>query len=401
MVTIDTQGAGPSEALRRTWSRHGQLISVLALVLLALGLMSSRLIAPVRWSPDALFYQAQVYEVQGDSQAAALQRSFSSPAARELVVKYHDGATVGNPAWVRYSARFYRRRWVTPLLAAALSPAVGERALLDASVLGYVLIGLLLFALLRCRFGVGTSLAVAALMLLITPLRHQSGTPGADSWGLATEIGALLVAYKAVERGRGWLWLWPAVMLLMSFAKDASPIVIIALAGVAAVLRTRRSLAVLGLGVLAAIPAPAIFGGSLRLQLAYAIAGYRRPPSGSWSYVIDHFAHSAWIVIRSDLEWPANQSHAPVYVLIAACVAASVIFMCWRAPNRDSFFLLHKFALLGCVLTVAAALNYTGLRLELVFVPSVAVGLAFTIERLLSMWSGRRDLVTLPHASAG
>ncbi|HEX3804100.1 MAG TPA: hypothetical protein VHV75_14780 [Solirubrobacteraceae bacterium] len=392
---------GRSSALGHVWSKHSQSISIIALILLGVVLMAGRLTGPVDWGPDALFYQAQVYEIQGESQNAALQRAFSSPAAHQ-VAKDPTETLVAKPAWVKYSAQFYRRRWVMPLIAAAISPVVGgDRALQDASILGYLAIGLLLFALLRCRFTAGISLLVSALALLIVPLHRYSGQPLADSWGLATEIAALLAACKALERGGRWMLIWPAAMLLATFAKDSSPVLLIALAGATLVLRTRRSLIALGLGIMAAIPAPAIFGASIRTQLAYAIANYQRPPSGSWSYVIDHFPHSAWTVIRKDLEWPALQHFAPVYVIGALCILAAVIYMCWRAPTRDPFFLLQRFALVGCVVTVGIALNYTGLRLELMFVPCVAAGLAFGFEGLHSRWLARPSLIPLPDTSTG
>jgi hypothetical protein len=393
---------GPSVTVSRLWAKRSQTISVVVLVVLGFGLMAGRLTGPIDWGPDALFYQAQVYEIQGASQTAALQRAFSSPAAHQ-VAKDPTEKLVANHAWVKYSAQFYRRRWLTPLIAAALYPMVGgNRALQDASILGYVAIGLLLFALLRCRFSVGISLLVASLALFITPLHRYSGQPLADSWGLATEIAALIAAYKALERGGRWWVLWPLAMLLATFAKDSSPVLIVALLGAVLVLRTRRSLGVLGLGILAALPAPLIFGASIRLQLAYAIAGYQRPPSGSWSYVIHHFPHSAWLVISKDLEWAALQHFAPIYVVGALCILAAVIYMCWRAPARDPFFLLQRFALLGCVLTVGIALNYTGLRLELMFVPCVAAGLAFSADQLRTRWLARRpSLIPLPNTSVG
>ena len=73
---------------------------------------------------DALFYQAHVYEIQGDSENAALRREFSSEDARRI--ERPDGR-VGNPSWVTYSAQFYSRRWLVPLIAAAIYPAAGDR----------------------------------------------------------------------------------------------------------------------------------------------------------------------------------------------------------------------------------------------------------------------------------
>src|SRR4051794_27149149 len=184
--------AGNGERASRLWSTRADWIAVVVLIAVAAISMAPRLGASVHWTPDALFYRAQVYELQGDSRDRALDRSFSSPeaaaVARDQLRKEPGVHRVDDPSWVKYSSRLYRRRWTVPAMAAALDPVAGKRSLLDASLLGYVAAGLLLFALLRRRFGPGISLAVAAVCLLLPPLRTFSGRPLTDSWGLALEI---------------------------------------------------------------------------------------------------------------------------------------------------------------------------------------------------------------------
>jgi hypothetical protein len=67
--------------------------------------------------------------------------------------------------------------------------------------------------------------------------------------------------------------------------------------------------------------------------------------------------------------------------------------MAFAAPRHDSFFALQRVAILGSFITLASAINYTQMRLEIVFIPSVAAALGFSMERLSltgsRMWLAR------------
>lgn len=367
-------------AIQPAWARHSREIGVALLVVVALVAVLPRLVGPVRWTPDGLFYQAHVYEIQGQSENAALRREFSSEAARRI--ERPDGR-VGNPKWVRYSAQFYRRRWLVPLMAAAIYPAAGDRSLLYVSIAGYVAAGLLLFAFLRTRFSDWVSVVVAVACLLLPPVRTFGGLPLTDSWGLALEIGALTAALSALKRGGRWIAVWTLAMLALSFTRDSTVVPIVGVAWIALMTRTRRSAAVLVTGIAATVPALTLFGAPLVRQLSYVIQAFHIPTVVSWSYVISHYPASLWSVLRQDAHYPMTLSYTAVWYLIGAALVAAVAYMFIAGPRGDPFFMLSRAGLVGAAVLVAISINYTDMRLELVFIPGVAAGLAFAATRLL------------------
>ena len=336
----------------------------------------------MRWSPDSLFYQAHVYELRGESQTAALHRAFSSDAARSVARRR---PSVRDAAWVSYSAQFYRRRWVAPAIAAALFPISGQRSLLYASILGYVAAALLLFALLRTRFPDSVSLAVAGACLLLPPVRTWGGCPLTDSWGLALEVGSLWAALLALERGGRYIGLWVASILALSFTRDATVVLLVAVGWIAITTRTRRSTAVLASGIAAAVPAFALFGAPLIEQLSYAMQGFRIPHPASWSYVTGHYPATMLDVLHRDAVYPGELSLPYLWYMIGAAILATIVYTMFASPRRDPFFMLQRAALVGAAVTVALAANWTDMRVELVFVPCVAAALAFTSQRGLDV----------------
>lgn len=366
-------------AIEGVWGRRSREIGTALLVVVALVAVLPRLGGPVRWTPDGLFYQAHIFQVQGESQKAALKREFSSAAARSIT---RPDGRVGNPSWVRYSAQFYQRRWLVPLMAAVIYPIAGDRSLVYVSILGYVLAGLLLFALLRTRFSDAISVLVSVACLLLPPVRTFGGFPLTDSWGLALEIAALWAALVALERGGRWIAVWTVTMLALSFTRDATLIPLLGAAWIALLTRTRRSAGVLATGIAASLPALTVFGAPLRRQLAYVIAGFHIPATDSWSYVISHYPASLWSLVRQDLYYPRGLSYTVVWYLIGAALVAAVVYMFVAAPRGDAFFTLNRAGLIGAALIVAVSINYTDMRLELVFIPGVAAGLAFAVTRL-------------------
>ena len=363
------------------------LAGVAVLVLVAVVAMSLRLDDPVRWTPDALFYRAQLHELRGDSRQEALRRTFSSRDAAAVAAERRRTEPgirrVDDPDWVRYSSDLYRRRWTVPLMASALYPVAGERSLVYVSMLGYVAFGLLLFALLRRRFGPGVSLAVTAACLLLPPLRRVSALPLTDSWGLALEVGALLAAVLALERGKQWIAVWAATMLALSFTRDATAVLLVASAAVLLSARTRRSAAVFASGVVAALPAPLLFNVPLVEQMAYTLNDFRPRTPATLSYVGDRYPEAIWSVLRDDLTYPSELALAPVQYLGAAALVIALVYMLARAPWRDEFFTLQRGAVLGALATIAIAVNYSAMRIELVLVPPVAAALAFAVDRLV------------------
>lgn len=378
----ESRGLCPFHALPATvriWPPRSWAISFVILVVISLLVVAPSLGRPVHWPPDALFYQAQVYEVQGESQNTALGKAFSSMAAkREAILD----PRVADPTWVNYSAQFYRRRWLVPLLAAAIYPVAGSLSLLYASVAGYVALGLLLFALLRRRFSNGMSLIATAACMLLPPLKTVAGLPMTDSWGIALEIAALLAALLALERGGRWVAVWVLTVLALSFTRDATIVPLVAAAWILITTRKRRSAMIFISGLAAAVPAPVAFGAPLVNELAYVIQGYHVPGDTSWSYVITHYANGLWSVIHGDATYPTRLILPALWYIVAVALIPALGYTLIAAPRRDPFFMLNRGAFVGAALTIALLPNFTSMRLELVFIPCVGVAIAFTGARV-------------------
>lgn len=119
--------------------------SLLVLVLLAVSLTWGTWGHPPQWKPDALFFQAQLLEIRGADRQEALDEVFSGPLAEprriEELTKPEAVPRITDPEWVEYSSQFYRRRWVFPILGAAIEPVFGTGSLQIVSLIGFVLVG--------------------------------------------------------------------------------------------------------------------------------------------------------------------------------------------------------------------------------------------------------------------
>jgi hypothetical protein len=369
-----------TERLFAGWHAHASGSGVLLLVVIAVVAISPALGAGVNWTPDSLFYQAQMFELRGESQTAALHRAFSTPAARALSRTALRGRT--SWAWITYSARFYRRRWVMPAIAAALYPLAGTRSLLYASMLGYVAFGMLVYALLRQRAGPAVSLVSAAICLLLPPVRTSGMFPLTDSWGMALETGALLAAVLALERGGRWIALWAVSMLALSFARDATFVLVLGTAWWWLRTRSGRAAVVTLTGLAASIPAPLLFRAPIVQQLSWELDGFRIPQPAGWSVIAHHLPLALADVLRDDLKYPAGLALPYLVYGGTLVLVAAVIYMIRAAPRDDPFYVLARVAIVGGALTVVLSASYTNLRVELVFVPVVAIALAMTIDRV-------------------
>ena len=329
---------------------------------------------PPQWKPDALFYQAQVEEVRGLGHDAALRKVFGGPLAaprraREAGLPASE-RKVTSEEWVSYSSQFYRRRWTVPAAAAGLTPLVGDRALPSVSLAAYALAGLLVFLLLRLRFDRRLSFAVAALVLVLPALRYWSAQPLSDSGGVAALTAAMIAAVLVLDRGLRWLALWLAAVVALAFTRDATLIVVAATAWVALRWRSREALCLVGVGLLGAVPPFLAFGAPLQQALAYTLGGFDVPQDTSWSGIADAYPSALKTLIRNDFDYLV--AHPGTFALVLAGVAGLVI----GRAQRDPYVTLAR-ATLVCAGAYALLLpNYTAMRLELVFAPPLAVGLA-------------------------
>jgi hypothetical protein len=345
---------------------------------------------------DGLFYEVQRLEIEGHSEAEATRMVFGGAIARQTAdIEDKPGHVrrVLDPDWVEYSKRFYRRRWLVPAVAAAVAPIVGEqpgRALRWASLIGYLLVAPVLFLLLRRRFPAELSAALAVACTLAPPAYKWSLGMRVDSWGLLLEALGLLAAVLVKDLGRRWLVLWVAAIAALSITRDATAILLPAVLWLVVVqwreLDARRTnLALLGTGIAAALPAFLVGGTPVRDNLAYVITGYKIPDDSSWGFIAAHYMDQLWRTIQTDLSYPVDFPIPVAVVLYAglAVAAAALVAVAVNPSRRDPYFSLVKAAIPGCVLLLLLANNAQAYRLELVFVPVAAVGLAIIGRRMI------------------
>ena len=346
---------------------------------------------------DGLFYEVQRLEVEGHSEADATHIVFDGAIARQTAAIEDTPSHIRrvlDPAWVEYSKRFYQRRWLVPTLAAALAPVVGEhpgRALRVASLIGYLFVAPVLFLLLRRRFAPGLSAGLAVACTLAPPVYKWSLGMRVDSWGLQLEALGLLAAVLVKDLGRRWLALWALAIGALAITRDAEIVLLPAVAWLLFIERrdreaTRTNLALLASGLAASVPAFLIGGAAVRDNLAYVIAGYTIPVDSSWSYVASGYLDQLWRTISTDATDPLKFP-APVAVILyagLALVLVALVAVVARPSRGDPYFSLMKAAIPGCIVLLLLANNPQAFRLELVFVPIAAVGLAVLATHLIA-----------------
>jgi hypothetical protein len=349
-----------------------------------------------KWpDPDSFFYEVQTLEVRGEAHARATQEVFTSKYAQDPPTGDRKVAQITEPEWVAYSARFYRRRWTVPVMAAALSPVFGWSSLRIASLLGWALLGPLLFLLLRRRFAVAPSVAATVLSMVLPPLLVWAPEPLADSWNLTILVAALLLALKAREDLR-WLPAWIAAVLIGSFTKDPVLVLVAATGWLALRERSRRMAVVMATGVLGSLPAPLLFSAPLRQNLAYVLGGFQIPGNTSWGWILPRYPKVMLEVLKEDLTYPlhAQAPYSTISFILAPAVILGLVLLFKR--SRDPLVTLMQGGALGALATVLVAANFTGLRLELVFVPAVATGFALLGEDIVQRIGRRRPQTLRP-----
>lgn len=330
-----------------------------------------------QWKPDSLFYEAQLLRVQGTPKDEALTRVFQGPLAAPRVRDELAGTpparrTVSSPRWYRYSERFYDRRWVVPALGAAIEPALGVNALRAVSLAGYVLTGLLVYTLLALRFRAWIAAVVSLGVLALGPLRYWSLLPLTDSFGVALEAAALATALLALRRPRPWLPVFALTMLALSFTRDATIVVIAGLAWLALRDRSRQTLVTLGTAVAASLPAPLLFGAPAREIVAYTLNQFQ-PAAHPWSIIRSRYFDGEKGLVKDDLTYLVHHPYVGVFA-IGGIVALYAI------RNGDTATRLMRGGVVGAIVLLLFAPNYTALRLELPFVPLAAFGIALALH---------------------
>jgi hypothetical protein len=348
--------------------------------------------APV-WTPDALFYQARVYEIHdGLSRHDALSRAFEGPLGERL--RRVDPERSGSPQWVAYNARFYARRLTVPLAASALQPIAGERALLDVSLAGYVAAVLAIFSLLlllgvRLPFAAGVGLATA----LVPALTFHSQFPLTDSWGLALETVAFGSALLVLRRGPRWLVAWAAAVALLAFTRDSMWIPVLATIWLAVVQRSRLTLALAGVGVAAALPAVLAVQVPMRELLAQMLNGLQPAPELGWPTIGGRYPAAIVDMLQADGGFVRDGAWYSAAYLLAGL---GLLFLLTRGRHATPAATLLKAGALAGAAYVLAVPVFSALRLELVLVPMAALGLGLTAQRVAA-----RAAVPVPSRKSG
>jgi hypothetical protein len=361
------------------------LLVAVVLAAAALVAVAGTLNAPVRWTPDGLFYQARSLEIRGVDRDEALDRTFQGSLGSEL--RTRDPLRSGNPAWVRYNAQFYERRVAVPAAAAALDPVAGDRAILDLSIAGYVAAVLAIFWLLLLRFPLPIAAAVTLATVFLPALTHHSSFPLTDSWGLALETAALASAVLVLERGRRWLIPWTLAILVLSLTRDSSWIPIAGAAWLTFRLRSRDAASLLGTGLAAAAPVALLFSMPMKELLAMMLNQFRPVPDASWGFVIEHYPRAFGELVSADGGFVRDGAW---YSFAYFAVGLTVLFLLGRGARDDAPMVLMRAGAIAGMLSVLAIPIFSAFRLELVCVPMTAFGLAMAADRLAERASALR-----------
>jgi hypothetical protein len=131
--------------------------------------------------------------------------------------------------------------------------------------------------------------------------------------------------------------------------------------------------AVLVTGAVAALPPPLAHEVPLKEAMAYTFNDFRIPTDDSWGFVLQNYPKGVRRVQIHDFEYFADHP----LTTIAAFAGLITLYVIWR--RGDPYFTLLRAAGVACLVYLALLPNYTALRLELVFLPDIAVGLALLL----------------------
>lgn len=398
-LAAETRSTPSTQAAGRGAGRLRGAVPTLAvgavLVVLALVAVGGSLSGPPTWSPDGLFYQARSLELRGTPQQQSLDLTFQGPLAAQL--RSIDPEHTGSRPWVNYNAQFYERRVAVPALAAALHPVAGDRSLLDISLVGYLAAVLAIFALLLLRFRLAVAGAATAATIFLPALVHHASFPLTDSWGLALETGAFAAAILVIERGRRWLVLWAALLLVLSFTRDTTYIPILAALGFAVVRRRSADAWLLaGVGLAMLVPVALLYPMPIREVLAFGLNGFQAPADPSWSFIADRYPNALKEYLRADGGFVRDGEWYSALYLLGGLVM--LLTLGFRERARTDILLLWLGALAGIAYLLSAPI-FSGLRLELVLVPMAAFGVGLGIERVLDR-AAQRSPVAAPAPSS-
>jgi Na+-translocating ferredoxin:NAD+ oxidoreductase RnfA subunit len=218
-------------------------------------------------------------------------------------------------------------------------------------------------------------MAVAAVCLVLPPLRNWAIYPLTDTWGAALLAAGLLAGLSVVEHGAKRLPLWILVVAALAFTRDIAFILVVAALTLLVFTRTRRAALLTGTGILAALPAPLFLGGvPVRQLLAYVFNDINVPKDDSWGAVLRGYGPD----VRHMLDGYAN--YVPGHLAVTAVFVAGVAMLLLARGRRDPLLLLARGAALGYAAFLVIAPTFSAFRYEIALIPMVAVGLGFGFE---------------------
>lgn len=336
---------------------------------------------PVEWTPDALYYQARLLELRGAEEQEALSHVFEGPLSSEL--RARDPRHTGSAEWVAYNAPFYERRVAVPLAGAALYPVAEDRSLLYLSLAGFVASIAALFVFLLLRFSLLVAGGVAVAAIFLPALEHHSSFPLTDSWGLALELAAFAAAVLALDRGLRWLPLWIGAIALLAFTRDSTWIPILAVAWCAVAYRSRRAAWLFGSGVAAALPALLLFEAPVRRLLALLVNGSDLPSETSWGFIVSRFPGAVVDLARANGGFLRDGQWYTGLFLVGGVLMLLAVWLRGRRRPQVTTTLMGAGAVVSLAYVLAAPV-FSAFRLELVFVPMAAYGIASFAEPVVA-----------------
>jgi hypothetical protein len=152
-------------------------------------------------------------------------------------------------------------------------------------------------------------------------------------------------------------------------------------------------------GLLAALPPLLLFQVPVRELLAELVNGLEPSSDTSWSFILGHYPGALLDLVRANVGFLRRGEWYTAFYLVGGVL--SLFLFVWRRPAaRTSATSLLTAGAVGGLLYVLAAPAFSAFRLELVFLPMAAWGLALVSEVVLARVAERqRTLAGLPAAS--
>lgn len=130
-------------------------------------------------------------------------------------------------------------------------------------------------------------------------------------------------------------------------------------------------------GVFATAVAPLVFAVPLRELLAYVLNDYRPPADPSWAFIARRYPSGVLELIRCNIGFlRRGQWYTAIYLL----GGISALFLSVRRESRVHVITFSRAMTLASVAYLLMLPNFSAFRLELVFLPMAAFGMAAALE---------------------